>query len=139
MPTIQTREIVIVGNGQILPGDFRMGPNEQNQHFAELRQKVCLYTDATVLPRDLASLETKKKLFMRKKRKKRLANLSQPDYMGTSWAKCTFYGIEAKLCLYMYTHYLVPLRGLPSLEGKHELFVRKKRKKRSAKLGSDRL
>ena len=60
-----------------------MGPYDQNQHFAELRQKVRLYTDATVLPRDLAGLEAKNELFMGKKRKKRLANSSQPDYMGT--------------------------------------------------------
>ena len=30
--------LAIVGNGQILPFT-----NEQNQHFADLRQKVCFY------------------------------------------------------------------------------------------------
>ena len=34
----------IVGNGHIL----HLGPNEQNQHFAELRQKVCLHIHAVV-------------------------------------------------------------------------------------------
>ena len=28
---------------------FTMGPNEQNQHFAELRQKICLYIHVVVL------------------------------------------------------------------------------------------
>ena len=54
-----------------------MGPNDQNQHFTELRQEVGIYIQK-----------------------------------------------------------LVQLIGLPSLDGKHKLFVRKKR---SAKLGSDRL
>ena len=49
-----------------------MGPYEQNQHFAELRQKVCLYIHAVVLLRGLPSLEGKNKLFEGKKRKERL-------------------------------------------------------------------
>ena len=68
-PTVQTREIVIVGNGQIL----QMGPNEQNQHFAELRQKVCSYIHAVVLLRGLPSLDGKNELFVGKKEEKRLA------------------------------------------------------------------
>ena len=32
-----------------------MGPNEQNQHFAELRKKVCLYIHVLVLQRGLSS------------------------------------------------------------------------------------
>ena len=44
-----------------------MGPNEQNQHFAELRQKVCLYIHTVVLLRDLPSLNGKNELFMGKK------------------------------------------------------------------------
>ena len=60
--------------------DFTMGPNEQNQHFAELRQKVCLYTHAVVLLRGLPSLEAKNELFVVKKSKKRLAHSSQTDY-----------------------------------------------------------
>ena len=46
-----------------------MGPNEQNQHFAEMRQKVCLYIHALVLLRGLPSLEAKNKLFVGKKGK----------------------------------------------------------------------
>ena len=36
-----------------------MEPNEQNQHFTELRQKVCLYMHALVLQRGLQSLDGK--------------------------------------------------------------------------------
>ena len=57
-----------------------MGPNEQNQHFAELRQKVCLYLHAVVLLRGLPSLEGKNKRFVGKKSKKWLAQPSQTDY-----------------------------------------------------------
>ena len=39
-----------------------MGSNEQNQHFAELRQKVCSYKHAVVLLRGLPSLDVKKRL-----------------------------------------------------------------------------
>ena len=35
-----------------------MGPNEQKQHFSELRQKVCLYKHLVVLQRGLPSLIT---------------------------------------------------------------------------------
>ena len=59
---------------------FTMGPNEQNQHFAELRQKVCLYIHTLVLLRGLPSLEGKNELFVRKTRKKRSAQSSQTDY-----------------------------------------------------------
>ena len=41
-----------------------MGPNGQNQHFAELRQKVCLYIHTVVLLRGLPSLEGKNELFV---------------------------------------------------------------------------
>ena len=57
-----------------------MGPNGQNQHFAELRQKVCLHIHAVVLLRGLPSLEGKNELFVGKKRKKLLAKSSQTDY-----------------------------------------------------------
>ena len=60
--------------------NFTMGPNGQNQHFAELRQKVCLYIHAVVLLRGLPSLEGKNELFVGKKRKKLLAKSSQTDY-----------------------------------------------------------
>ena len=46
-----------------------MGPNEQNQHFAELRQKVCLYIHAVGLLRGLPSLEGKNEFFAGKKGK----------------------------------------------------------------------
>ena len=59
---------------------FTVGPNGQNQHFAGLRQKVCLYIHAVVLLRGLPSLEGKNELFVGKKRKKLLAKSSQTDY-----------------------------------------------------------
>ena len=48
---------------------FTMGPNEQNQHFAELRQKVFSYIYAVVLLRGLPSLEGKNELFEGKRGK----------------------------------------------------------------------
>ena len=57
-----------------------MGPIEQNQHFAELRQEVCLYIHAVVPLRGLPSLNSKNELFVGKKKKKRLAQPSQADY-----------------------------------------------------------
>ena len=59
---------------------FTMGPNGQNQHFAELRHNVCLYIHAVVLLRGLQSLEGKNKRFVGIKRKKLLAKSSQTDY-----------------------------------------------------------
>ena len=52
-----------------------MGPNEQNQHFAELRQKVCLYTHAVVFQRGLPSLDSRLERFVTKKWKKVSAKL----------------------------------------------------------------
>ena len=60
--------------------DFTMGPNEQNQQFAELRQNVCLYIHVLVLQRGLPSLDGKLERFVTKKWKKRLPNSSQTDY-----------------------------------------------------------
>ena len=57
-----------------------MGHNKQNQHFAELRQKVCLYIHVLVLQRGLPSLEGKLERFVPKKWEKRLPNSSQTDY-----------------------------------------------------------
>ena len=54
--------------------NFTMGPNEQNQHFAELRQKVCLY-NTVVLQRRLPSLEDKNELFVGKKEEKAVSQL----------------------------------------------------------------
>ena len=50
---------------------FSMGPYEQNQHFAELRQKICLYKHAVVLllpltTSGLPSLDGIKELFVGK-------------------------------------------------------------------------
>ena len=44
-----------------------MGPNEQNQHFAELRQKICLHIYVVVLQRGLPSLDGKLERFITKK------------------------------------------------------------------------
>ena len=43
---------------------FTMGPNEQNQHFAELRQKICLYIHVVVLLTCLPSLNGKLERFV---------------------------------------------------------------------------
>ena len=59
-----------------------MGPFGQNEHFAQLSQKVCLYIHAVVLLRGLPSLECKDELFVGKTRKKLLAKSSQTDYSG---------------------------------------------------------
>ena len=64
-----------------------MGPiNEQNQHFAELRQKVCLYTHVVVLQRGLPSLDGKLEHFVTKKYKKQLPNSTQTDYNNGNFA-----------------------------------------------------
>ena len=60
--------------------NFAIGPKEPNQHFAELRQKVCSYIHVVVLLRGLPSLEGKNDFFVGKKRKRRLAQPSQTDY-----------------------------------------------------------
>ena len=57
-----------------------MGPNEQNQHFAELRQKMCLYIQVVVLLTCLPSLDGKLERFVTKKWQKWLPNSSQTDY-----------------------------------------------------------
>ena len=41
-----------------------MGPNEENQHFVELRQKVCLSIHDLVLLRGLTSLGGKLERFV---------------------------------------------------------------------------
>ena len=53
---------------------FTIGTNEQNQHFAELKQKVCLNIHVVVLQRGLPSLDGKLERFVTKKWKKRLPN-----------------------------------------------------------------
>ena len=57
-----------------------MGPNEQNQHFAELRQINCLYIHVVVLLTCLPSLDGKLERFVTKRWQKGLPNLSQTDY-----------------------------------------------------------
>ena len=47
-----------------------MGPNEQNQHLTELRQKAGIYVQKLMLQRDLPSLDGKHNLFVTKKEKK---------------------------------------------------------------------
>ena len=64
-----------------------MEPYEQNQHFAELRQKVCLYIHVVVLQRGLPSLDGKLERFVTKKWQKWLPNSSQTDY-STELALC---------------------------------------------------
>ena len=54
---------------------FTIGTNEQNQHFEELRQKVCLYIHVVVLQRGLSSLDGKLKRFVTKKVGKAVARL----------------------------------------------------------------
>ena len=46
--------------------NFIMGPNEQNQHLTELRQKVYIYQQKLVLLIGLQSLDVKHKLFAAK-------------------------------------------------------------------------
>ena len=57
---------------------FTMGPYEQNQHFAQLRQNVCLHKYVVVFLTCLPSLDGKR--FVTKKWQKFLPNSSQPDY-----------------------------------------------------------
>ena len=52
-----------------------MGPNEKNQHFAELRQKICLYIHVVVLLTCLPSLDGKLERFVTKKVAKVIAKL----------------------------------------------------------------
>ena len=47
--------------------NFTMGPTEQNQNFAELRQKTCLYIHIVVLLTCLPSLDGKLERFVTKK------------------------------------------------------------------------
>ena len=46
---------------------FTMGPNEQNQHFAELRQKITVYIHVVVFLTCLLSLDGKLERFVTKK------------------------------------------------------------------------
>ena len=88
--------------------NFTMGPNEQNQHFVELRQKVCLHIHAVVLQRGLPSLEGKNELFVGKKRKKRLANSSQTEEYIELYIYSDNSGIYVQL--YMYQNCTILIR-----------------------------
>ena len=64
------------------------GTNEQYyQHFAQLRQNVCLYIHVEVFQRGLPSLDGKLERFVTKKLKKRLPNSSQTDYSCSQTVK----------------------------------------------------
>ena len=68
--------------------NFKMGPNEQNQHFAKSRQKLCLYIHVLVLRRGLPSLDGKRERFVTKKCKTWLPNSSQTDYRSCVCSRC---------------------------------------------------
>ena len=75
-PTLRSRVFVLLANCWQW-AVFTMGSNEQKQHFAELRQRVCLYKHVMVLRRGLPSLDCKLerfavKLYMQYKVKKKL-------------------------------------------------------------------
>ena len=86
LPTIRSRVFVLFATDKHVRlycwqcEYFTMETNEQNQHFAELRQKVCLYIHVEVLQRCLPSLDDKLERFVTKKWKKWLPNSSQTDY-----------------------------------------------------------
>ena len=86
LPTIRSRVFVLFATDKHARSycrqcaHFTTGTNEQNQHFAVLRQKVCLYIHAVVLQRGLPSLDCKLERFVTKKWEKRLPNSSQTDY-----------------------------------------------------------
>ena len=87
LPTIQYRMFVLFTIDKHArlycsqQANFAMGPNEQNQCFVELRQKVCLCKHALVLLRGLTSLDGKLTCFDTKKNgKSGQPSLSQTDY-----------------------------------------------------------
>ena len=73
LPTIPSRVFVLFATDKHARSlcrqcaHFTIGTNEQNQHFAELRQKVCLYIHVVVLQRGLPSLDGKLVRFVTKK------------------------------------------------------------------------
>ena len=56
-------------------GTLQYAPNAQNQHFKELRHKVGMQVQNTVILRSLANFDTKYELYVTKKRKKQSAKL----------------------------------------------------------------
>ena len=73
LPTIQSRVFVLFATDKRARSycrqcaHFTIGTNEQNQHFAELRQKVCQYKHGVVLLTCLPSLDGKLERFVTKK------------------------------------------------------------------------
>ena len=61
---------------------FTMGPNEQNQHFAELRQKICFIHTRSSAPYTFAKFGWKLERFVTKRWQRWLPNSSQTDYSG---------------------------------------------------------
>ena len=55
----------------------------QNQHFAELRQKICLYIHVVVLLRCLPSLDGKLECFVPKEMGKAVAKLESDRLYST--------------------------------------------------------
>ena len=93
LPTIQSCVFVLVTTDKHARVYCRQcahittGTNEQYQHFAELRQNVCLYIHVEVFQRGLPSLDGKLERFVTKKWKKRLPNSSQTDYSCSQTVK----------------------------------------------------
>ena len=81
LPTIQSRVFLLFATDNHARSycwqcaHFTIGTNEGNKHFAELRQKVCLYIHVVVLQRDLPSLDGKLERFVTKKVQKAVAKL----------------------------------------------------------------
>ena len=73
LPTIRSRVFVLFATDKHARSlcrqcaRFTKVTNEQNQHYAELRQKVCLYIHVVVLQRGLPSLDGKLERFAKKK------------------------------------------------------------------------
>ena len=96
---------------------FTMGPNEQNLHFAELRQKICLYIHVVVLLTCLPSLDGKLERFVTKKWQKWLPNSSQTDYSDHSTIQAPvvfnrsllFFGLHFTCLLFFSCFFLSPV------------------------------
>ena len=69
LPTIPISRNCTVANCSQC-SNFTMRPDEQNQHFVELRRRVCLYIHALVFLRVLPSLEGKNSIFLWEKEEK---------------------------------------------------------------------
>ena len=82
---------------------FTAGTNEQNQHFAVLRQEVCLYIHVVVLQSGLPSLDGKLERFVTKKWKKRLPNSSQTDYMSMILGFIGNLGLDLNIYIHIQT------------------------------------